>query len=202
MKFEEDYFVNSTSSNYSNYLDKKFDLLTNDLIAELSLGNTDSVLDFGCATGGLVSSLNRKGIFCVGTDISYWAIDYGRQEYQLSDKILQHYNRQLLEEKSFDVVICLDVLEHVPTEELHYILSKIAAKRLLVRLPVSENDGENFVLKVSQNDKTHIQIHSKVWWENQFEIHGFDIGKPIQRLSLYDSVGVLSRLYIKEIDEK
>lgn len=194
MKFERGYYIDSDTSNYKNYLTKKFEGTAHDIIDELDI-TIESILDFGCAMGGLIDALIRLGHKRVtGTDISYWAIDEGRQMYNLSSWILQHYNRQLLED-DYDYVIFLDVLEHVPLDELHAMLSRIKSNKIIVRLPVSAKEGENFVLNVSQNDKTHIQIHDKIWWNMLFERYGFILKTLFEREYIYESDGVLARMY-------
>jgi len=194
MNFEKDYYINSETSNYIDYTNKKFDSLFEDL-KRIPISNDKSILDFGCATGGLVNCFYKNGYSKIkGTDISYWAIDYGRKQYKLSNKILNHYNRQLLE-KPFDFIFFLDVLEHIPLEELNSILSLIKnINKVIVRLPVSKREGENFVLDVSKNDKTHIQIHNKAWWMRLFRKHGFKKYKILKKNSIYESEGVLARI--------
>lgn len=195
MKFERGYFQDSTTSNYQDYVQKKFDALGTDLAEALGLVPEHWVLDFGCATGGLVAVLRSMGFTnVIGTDISYWAIAHGRKVYGLGKDVLHHYNRQLLEGE-FDFVFLLDVLEHVPTEELDNLLDCLSPDRIVVRIPVSAREGEHFVLEVSRNDKTHIQVHTKEWWEELLARHGFRLDDILQTGSIYDSEGVLSRTY-------
>lgn len=196
MNFEKDYYINSEISNYNNYTHKKFNTLCEDLITTAKINKSNSILDFGCATGGLVSCFyNNEFKNIKGTDISYWAICYGREQFNLPVEVLNHYNRQLLE-GDFDYILFLDVLEHIPTEELHKLFSLITkTKQLIVRIPVSKIEGENYVLDVSKNDKTHIQIHSKEWWNNFFEHQNFITKDILQTESIYESEGVLARVY-------
>jgi 2-polyprenyl-3-methyl-5-hydroxy-6-metoxy-1,4-benzoquinol methylase len=198
MNFEKDYYIDSSISNYVNYTCKKFNGLYDDLIT-LPITKEDSILDFGCATGGLVNCFYQNGYTNIkGTDISYWAINYGRTQFNLSADILNHYNRQLLE-NNFNFIFFLDVLEHIPLNELNELLSLIKkTSRLIVRIPVSKVEGENFVLEVSKNDKTHIQIHDKEWWINLFKKHGFNNNNTILKDVIYESEGVLAREFFNE----
>lgn len=194
MIFERGYYTGD-GSNYSDYTRKSFDLLAEELISFLGLTSAQSLLDFGCATGGLLHALIQRAITNVtGTDISYWAIKFGRKEYGFSPQVLQHYNRQLLEDRR-DVILMLDVLEHIPLDELEEVLSVIRAQRLVVRVPVSAKEGEDFVLEVSKNDKTHVQIHAKSWWEDLLVKYNFSLEKILQGRAIYDSPGVLARVY-------
>ncbi len=195
MKFERPYFQDSKTSNYKDYTHRKFNSLATELIQGAGLEKDDRILDFGCATGGLVNYMRQKGFSgTIGTDISYWAISHGRKEFGLSSDVLHHYNRQLLE-GDFDIVLMLDVLEHVHTEELDNMLGCLATRRIAVRIPVSAREGEHFVLEVSRNDKTHIQIHTKIWWEELLARHGFGMDKLFTGRVIHDSEGVLSRTY-------
>jgi cyclopropane fatty-acyl-phospholipid synthase-like methyltransferase len=191
MKFEQQYFIHSKRSNYEDYRKKKFKALAQDLISNLRLNPNTSVLDFGCATGGLLFELKQLGITNIkGTDISYWAIDYGKRYYGLH-KEMEYMNINLLTQP-FDVVFFLDVLEHVPTVfELERFFQLLSSKTVVVRLPVSEQEGKPFVLEVSRNDTTHVQCHSKQWWADLFDRHGY-LFHPLNAGHIYDSHGVMA----------
>lgn len=191
--FNKDYYINSTISNYTDYREKKFIGLANDLYPYVK---NKSVLDYGAATGAFMKELINMGVFCMGTDISYWAVDFGVKHYKLGKRLL-HYNISLLGE-DFDVVLFLDVLEHIPFEELNYVLDLLHALQVIVRIPVSAKEGEDFVLDVSKNDKTHIQIHPKEWWFALFEKHGYNNFTPLNEENIYDSEGVLAGVLRRE----
>jgi len=198
MCFEKGYFINSSVSNYMNYTKKKFSALSEDLIKFVPIRPNNSVLDFGCATGGLIFELKKGGITNIkGTDISYWAIRYGKESFGL-EKELDYFNVNLLN-CSFDIVLFLDVLEHIPSiTELRNILGLVKSPVIVVRLPVSLEEGQNYHLKVSRNDQTHVQCHSKAWWETLFSSFGFFLSLVFYGKSIYDSKGVLARIYKKE----
>jgi cyclopropane fatty-acyl-phospholipid synthase-like methyltransferase len=152
------------------------------------------ILDFGCATGALLLEFIRGGYVNVcGTDVSFWAVNYGRETYGLTNYQIQYYNPNLLEAGA-DWIIALDVFEHIGNEELQNILRLIQCGRLVMRVPVSAEEGGPFVLEVSRNDKTHIQCHTKEWWLERFgpyaKSHEF-IATP----SIYDSDGVLAVIF-------
>jgi len=201
-KFGKDYFVNSKTSNYKDYCNRKFGLLADTLIDLLGLTSDSSILDFGCASGGLIASLKARGLNKLkGTDISAWAIDYGITNYML-DAELEYFNINLLRER-FDVLLLLDVLEHIPDDTIIRTYLNIAnASRIVVRLPVSLVEGDPYVLMVSRNDKTHVQCHTKDWWESVFIECGYEIQEYIARdPAIWDTDGVmavvLNRRYYK-----
>jgi SAM-dependent methyltransferase len=194
MKFEKEYFVDSSYSNYKDYRQKKYKQTVNDLIKSVPINLQDKILDYGAATGAVIYEFIQYGVNnVVGTDISYWAIESGRKLYGLSNNNLQHHNRQLLED-NFDLVLFLDVLEHATLEEIDKILSLLKSNKIVVRLPVSKKEGEDFVLDVSKNDKTHIQIHDKDWWCSIFDRFGFKTFTVLDESSIYESEGVFSRI--------
>lgn len=194
-KFDADYFINSKISNYKNYTERKFDKLCSDLIEHCDIQLADVIRDFGCACGGLIAEFKRKGFNNIkGTDISGWAINYGKEKLDLHDE-LEYYNINMLHEPK-DWLIVLDVLEHIPSDDLGEILKLIGSSKIgrgiIFRIPVTANEGEDFVLDVSKNDRTHIQRHSKEWWIQVFDAIGLEVTKLLKADSIYDSDGVFA----------
>ncbi len=188
MPFDKNYYVKSTISNYDDYREKKFSGLADDLLPYLK---HKCVLDYGAATGGLIYELTERYVYCEGTDISHWAVEFGKKHYNLAN-LLHHYDPGLLS-GMFDVVLFLDVLEHIPEDALHSLLGSITvANTIIVRIPVAAIEGEDFVLEVSKNDKTHIQIHSKQWWLDLFAKYDYNLETVLNSTHIYDSKGVLA----------
>lgn len=211
-KFRKDYFVKDkytiSDSNYIDYRTKKFSTLADNILEVFGLCGSDSnvddnkdvsVLDFGCATGALLKEIKNRGYENIkGTDISNWAIEYGKDNFLLR-KELEYYNRNLLCEH-FDYMIMLDVLEHLPDYELETILglAKIGLEnKLIVRIPVSIVEGEDYLLEVSKNDRTHIQIHCREWWIDKIENVGLKYLEDVNKEAIYSSDGVFCGLFEK-----
>lgn len=195
MIFKEDYYLNSKKSNYTDYLSKDFKGLSKDISKYIEMNSV--TLDFGCATGGLVYELNNLGYKTIGTDISYWAINTGRKKYLLDKDILQHHNITLLENKYIDNMIVLDVFEHIEEEEIKELLSICSIRNMIVRIPVSIIEGEDYYLDVSKKDITHKKAHTKKWWQNLFFFFGYNVKNIINEKYIYDSMGVLCVKIIK-----
>ena len=195
MNFTSDYYQ---TRNYANYLSRRFDALASDIKEELGLNSLTRILDFGCGYGGLVAALNDLGCTnIVGTDISQWAIEHGKEMLDRIASKLQYYNRNLLDQEH-DVLLILDVLEHVPVYEIENILRLArhgCQSSMLVRIPVSADEGEPFVLPVSNNDPTHITCHTKGWWNAKFMGCGWKKCKDVVRPTIYDSPGVFVSIY-------
>lgn len=201
-KFGKDYFIGASKSNYIDYRIRKFSDQVNDIVKILDLKEDDRILDFGCATGALLKELkDRKFKNLKGTDISNWAIEYGKETYKL-DNELEFYNRNLLCETS-DYIIMLDVIEHLPDYELETVFKlarKGLKKKLLIRAPVSCQEGEDFFLDISKNDKTHIQIHTRDWWIDKIESFGFIFLEEIFENTIFSSSGVFCGVFQLEVD--
>lgn len=197
-KFEEKYFAQSEYSNYEDYRMKKFEKLAADLMRILALDPDNRILDFGCATGGLLKSFKDRGYYNIkGTDISHWAIEYGKTRYGL-DEELEYHNVNLLTEE-FDVILFIDVLEHIPsvTEIQRYLQLVRKGTRVVIRLPISRKEGEPYVFEVSRNDTTHVQCHSAGWWNGLIERCGYVSSLSFDGRAIYESRGVFARTYMK-----
>ena len=184
--------------NYRDYLTRKFSMLASDISYAVPLTYKTRLLDFGCGYGGLVAAFHINGYHnMVGTDISQWAIEEGHRRYPFLKSRLQFYNRDLLR-RPHDVLLMLDVLEHMPEYEIVNVL-KLAREGckgvVVVRIPVSAEDGEPFVLPVSNNDPTHISCHTKQWWNTRFYDAHFSLSGFVESNAIYDSPGVLAATY-------
>jgi predicted TPR repeat methyltransferase len=199
VEYDKEYY---TTGNYTDYLQRKFAVLAKDLIDLLKLEPFHKVIDFGCGYGGLIQELHDMGYSKVyGTDISNWAIEYGRGVFpDIADR-LHYYNRNLLSGGK-DYVLLLDVLEHMPVYEVEFVLKLAAADlsdSLLARVPVSANEGQKYVLEVSNNDLSHINCHCRKWWLDLFSESGYIFTGDITRPSIYSSEGVLAGTWELEI---
>ena len=203
-KFGEGYFVGKEGSNYVDYRQRRYDGLAEDLVNVLPIRPVDRIIDFGTATGALMHSLKKKGIQEVkGSDISIWAVNFGRETFGFTYKELQYYNLNLLCEPK-EYLICLDVFEHCPPGELERVLEVIGKhpplKGMVVRIPVSLEEGQDYFLDVSKNDRTHLQAHSKVVWQRIFAEYGFVETGRLNTTNIYDSDGVYAAVF-KHVDK-
>lgn len=192
MKYGKQYF---TRGNYSNYLERKFGALAQDIARELRLEPGQKLIDYGCGYGGLLFELHKMGFCnCFGTDISNWAVEYGRGVFpEIADR-LHYYDRNLLCGGK-EHLLLLDVLEHMPEYEAEFVLNLGGdglAGFLLARIPVSAAEGETYVLDVSNSDATHITCHCRSWWLDLFSHMGYEFLGDVAREAIYSSAGVLS----------
>lgn len=190
--YDENYFK---SINYTDYLSREDKYLKTayeltDLLQKLSLSNkNDHILDYGCAIGFLIKGLEKLGFENVyGYDISSWAKE---QAIKKDIKIVQK------KKMDFNIIICLDVLEHMTDEEIHDAFNTFNSNILIARIPCSTDEGKSFHLDVSKRDKTHINCKEKKDWKRLLESIGYTTFMRLNLLTIYDSIGVMSVLCLK-----
>ncbi|MCK5940463.1 MAG: methyltransferase domain-containing protein [Planctomycetes bacterium] len=195
--FDESYYA---TANYSNYLWKadRYRHLARDL-ADLfeKIGvwqGVDRLLDFGCGPGFLVQGFQQLGKQASGCDISPWSVRYGSEE--LGIPFLRLPN-EVDWSTRWSVVTALDVLEHMTDEDIATFCANVDAELLVVRIPLAECDGGGFVLPVSESDPTHINRKTAASWEALLERLGWERWLVLNLSTIWESNGVLSRVYRK-----
>ncbi len=142
----------------------------------LALQPQERVLDMGCGSGRhTCATYQRHQGLVVGLDVNLTDLQTARNNLHLHDRLRDHCNgrwslaaadvRHLpFADASFDVVLCCEVLEHVPLDsvalrELTRILKK--GGRLVVSVPrcYPEKLCWKFSRTYHQNDGGHIRIY-------------------------------------------
>jgi len=188
-KFNKKYF---TSLNYSDYLSRQLryekcaEELSVYLKDKIGLNFDWDILDYGCAVGFLVNGFRKLKYKCDGYDISDWA------ESQANLNGVEYVSPS----GKYDLVIFLDVLEHMTDESIVQIFNKLLPTYILVRIPCSMDGGKTFHLPVSNKDKTHINCKSKNDWLRFFEWQlGYEAEFPLNLYTIYDSEGVMCYVF-------
>ena len=159
--YGEDYYYGKKDSSYVNYeeLDAKRQFRSVlGYIKENQLGGT--LLDVGCAMGLFLGEAKQHFDSVEGCDISEFALGKARQMLPgITFRNVDIEHPMPYPEHSFDVVTCLDVLEHTERFSINFRRMAILVKpggHLIVSMPI---DGwPRRMLGFLDNDKTHISI--------------------------------------------
>lgn len=120
----------------------------------------ETMLEVGCANGYLVNRANKRGIFCVGVDISGWALRNSPKEVR---GFLVHASASHLpfRDGCFQVVMSRALLEHILEEDCSLAireLERVGRKNIHV-LTMATGDPS-----WRGGDETHVTIKPRGWW--------------------------------------
>ena len=120
--------------------------------------NPLKVLDLGCGVGLFGYAMDSYGMIYTGVEKSQWAID--NTEY----KHLNIIQGDITEEQEFidfDLVLVLDVLEHIEEKDIDRTLEVISqyGTKFLFSIPYLGDPNLDL-------DVTHVTKKSKEWWVN------------------------------------
>lgn len=127
------------------------------LIAEF---DPESVISLGCGTGRNLSPLYERGVSVHGVDGSVKAIKNGmipRDYLELHD-LRDPYSP----ESEFDLVLCIEVLEHIPAKFADVVVESIV------------NSGEWIVVTAAepgQGGTHHVNEQPHSYWKQTFRKH-------------------------------
>ncbi|MEK7571937.1 MAG: methyltransferase domain-containing protein [Patescibacteria group bacterium] len=104
------------------------------LLQTIPIPSDAKILDVGCGRGDISYYFANKGHLSIGIDYAEAAIDIAEKLKKISDpkvkKFLQFHQMDIkklqLPDNYFDVVICIDVLEHLYKEEVPLALNEIS----------------------------------------------------------------------------
>ena len=114
------------------------------------------VFDAGCAHGFLVEALWDRGVEASGRDISEYAISQARPDmrpFVSVGSITEPLNGP------YDLVTCIEVLEHLPEAEAILAIGRLAEAAPLVLFSSTPTDTE---------EPTHLTVRPLRWWLDRF----------------------------------
>ncbi len=120
-----------------------------------------TVFDAGCAMGFLVESLWDRGVEAYGVDVSSFAISQVRRDVQ------RHCREGSLVdpiEGRYDLVTCIEVLEHLLPEETEAVIGNLAAITDTILFSSSPTDV---------TEATHFNVRPVIGWLKLFAEAGF-----------------------------
>ena len=120
-----------------------------------------TVMDAGCAIGFLVGALRERGVDAEGVDISPEAIDAAPEH------VAPHISVGGFDDllgRRWDLITCIEVLEHLPPDETDHAISVLTSVTDLVLVSTTPEDfGES----------THINVRRPERWAADFARRGF-----------------------------
>lgn len=133
------------------------------------------IVDYGCGPGLLVEGLKQCGAkYVIGYDSSTAA-----RELALQHGIANVVTDITQVIRPAELVICLDVLEHIPPSQLGDLLGAIkdvlAARYLLVKVPLSAEDNSSYIDPRMERDPTHLIRWTRDKWISTLLESGFTL---------------------------
>ena len=157
-KYEDTSIASGTGCNVLDA--KRISRATSD-IAKYVPDKNKSILDIGCANGGLLIELKRNGYKnVVGLDPSPACIDYVQNEHQIEAHLGSLFGADhLFSDQHFDIVILSHVLEHIVDIQMAYekalsLLSK--SGQIYVEVPDASRYSDYYVVPYFYFDCEHI----------------------------------------------
>jgi hypothetical protein len=135
-----------------------FGLVADRIVADI---NPRRVLDAGCAMGLLVETLRARGVDARGVDVSSFAIGSVAEPlrpYCAQGSIAEPFGQR------YDLIVCIEVLEHMPAEE---------ADRAIANFAQHTDDVLFSSTPFDYKEPTHINVRMPEDWAEAFARHGF-----------------------------
>lgn len=119
------------------------------------------VFDAGCAKGFLVEALWDRGVPTFGRDVSRYAISEVRADVRQFCSV-----GSLTEaiQDSYDLITCIEVLEHMPEGEALVAIANMTAVADVVVFSSSPSDF---------TEPTHVNVRPPIYWMRAFAEHSF-----------------------------
>ncbi len=122
--------------------------------------NPARVLDAGCAIGMLVEALRARGVDARGIDVSSYAIQSAPadlQPYLREGSIADPFGER------FDLIVCIEVLEHMPSAD---------ADRAIANIAEHTDDVLFSSTPFDYREPTHVNVRMPEEWAEAFARHG------------------------------
>jgi ubiquinone/menaquinone biosynthesis C-methylase UbiE len=133
-----------------------------------------TVLDLGCGDGTILRSMDST-LFKVGLDISYTALKLAK----VGHPILASSEALPFRQNAFDLLMCTEVLEHLPPIIFETALSeirKVAKRYILISVPFDEDLSQKQARCKNCGHIFHIHLH----------LRSFDMSKLKKMFPDYD----------------
>ena len=148
-----------------------------------------TMLDVGAGRGTVVAYARQSGIEALGFDFSVWGVNEGRYHGCQADWLTVHDATQTwpYQDRQFDLVTALDLLEHIYLEDLDFVISelyRVAKKWVFLQTAVAGSGGlqgrdeKGYILKKGEPVPIelegcavagHVTVRKEDWWYEKLE---------------------------------
>ena len=121
--------------------------------------NINNMIDYGCGKANFYNNSFNLGNKVIPPLNKFWDIDI-----KLYDPCYDKYSN-FEKDKTFDLTICIDVLEHIPATDIEWILDrffKISKKFIFINVACYEA-----IALLPDGGNAHINIQKPIWWSNK-----------------------------------
>ena len=166
--------------------------------------STKSILEVGCGRGQPMSFINRhKKFYVVGIDIFAPYLRVSQQTNCYDELILADIRKLPFKPKSFDIILAMEVLEHLEKEDgerFLEIIEEIAIDQVILSTPIGKYQQGHL-------DGNPYQEHKCIWQVEELQKRGYKlkgtgvIGLPREEVNsgflklLRESVYILGGLF-------
>jgi len=144
-----------------------------------------TMLDAGCGRGTFVAYARDLGIMAFGFDYSEWAVGLGRFKRCSPDWLRVHDATRRpwpYDNSIFDLVICLDTLEHIYEEDLNSVIEelyRVCGKWVFLQIATVDGVREKgYALRKGEPIPVqlqgyavagHVTVQTRQWWLDRLE---------------------------------
>ena len=147
-------------SKLQSFIDKLsiFMPFTYSTIISRSLKDSKTVLDIGCGKGELMKKIRREQTYCVGLDIHLPYLKEAKRNKSHDDFISADARRIPIRPRSFDAVLCSQLIEHLKKHEGLKIVDEIETMALS-KVVLATTVGYIPYLPLDEDQDELLQVH-------------------------------------------
>jgi len=153
-------------------------------IVSSHIDKNDIVLDLGCGimqatTGFLDGGKSVKCKTILGVELIEKYLDVIKKTYPTIKNDVR--NTHLFMDDSFDVVLCIDIIEHLEPEDAHYLIDemkRIARKKVIIYTPSKWITNEENIDNAWGLGENQYQKHLSYITPKEYEKMGFVVSFP------------------------
>jgi len=186
-----------------NFKEEKLTEKRNKEIIKMIKKNGGSMLDIGIGSGSLEKKILKKRI----KNLSFYGIDISRVSINEVKKNIPgiFINGSIykipFQSNFFDIVVCLEVLEHIPPSRVFGALDEVwrtcrEGGLLIVSVPL--NEGLEELTKIGQNPSGHVRVYTPDLIKSELEISGFKVFN-VKFFYAFDDLFFLKNLFAKTL---